>query len=103
MQGNLFKKFIISTTFPWLNVVRMYGTSQLFIYLFCLKTEAELQELIREVEENPAPADAPQPPSPKSADTETPGKRCMSDDCLSKFHWTASHATFPWLVSQLIS
>lgn len=29
-------------------------------------TEAELQELINEVEENPAPADAPQPPAPKS-------------------------------------
>ncbi|KAL9968655.1 hypothetical protein ACROYT_G020770 [Oculina patagonica] len=32
-------------------------------------TEAELQELIREVEENPAPANAPQPPAPKPADT----------------------------------
>ena len=40
----------------------MLGTSCLF--LFCFKSEAELQELIKEVEENPAPADAPQPPSP---------------------------------------
>ena len=38
------------------------GTSCLF--LFCFKSEAELQELIKEVEENPAPPDAPQPPSP---------------------------------------
>jgi len=32
-------------------------------------TENELQELIREVEENPAPPDAPPPPAPRSADT----------------------------------
>ena len=83
MQGNLFEKFVMSTTFPWVYVVRMYGTSHLFTNFCCLKTEAELQELIREVEENPAPADAPQPPSPKSADTGAPGKRCMSDDRLS--------------------
>ncbi|KAJ7363529.1 hypothetical protein OS493_009684 [Desmophyllum pertusum] len=36
--------------------------------------ESELQELIREVEENPAPADAPQPPSPKSADSAKAGE-----------------------------
>ena len=34
------------------------------------QTESELQELIREVEENPAPPDAPQPPTPKTGDTE---------------------------------
>ena len=33
-------------------------------FLFCSKTETELQELIKEVEDNPAPEDAPQPPSP---------------------------------------
>lgn len=35
---------------------------------FCLQTESELQDLIREVEENPAPADAPEPPAPKPDD-----------------------------------
>ena len=35
-------------------------------WLWLSQTEAELQELINEVEENPAPADAPQPPAPKS-------------------------------------
>ncbi|XP_068755580.1 uncharacterized protein [Montipora capricornis] len=39
-------------------------------------TESELQELIREVEENPAPPDAPQPPLPKSVD----GKDKEGDD-----------------------
>ena len=34
------------------------------------QTESELQELIREVEENPAPPDAPQPPTPKTGDME---------------------------------
>ena len=35
------------------------------------QTESELQELIREVEENPAPPDAPQPPTPKAGDTKS--------------------------------
>lgn len=38
-------------------------TLQNLIIMF--QTETELQELIREVEENPAPPDAPQPPEPK--------------------------------------
>lgn len=38
------------------------------MYQFCLQTESELQDLIREVEENPAPADAPEPPAPKPDD-----------------------------------
>ena len=38
------------------------------------QTESELQELIREVEENPAPPDAPQPPTPKAGDTESGNK-----------------------------
>ena len=38
------------------------------MYQFCLQTESELQDLIREVEENAAPADAPEPPAPKPDD-----------------------------------
>ena len=38
------------------------------MYQFCLQTESELQDLIREVEENPAPADAPEPPAAKPDD-----------------------------------
>lgn len=49
-----------------------------YLFLFYSQTEAELQELIREVEENPAPANAPQPPAPKPADTGN-GKGCISD------------------------
>ncbi|CAH3035075.1 unnamed protein product [Pocillopora meandrina] len=44
-------------------------------------TEAELQELINEVEENPAPADAPQPPAPKSDAASTTTREAIDFTC----------------------
>lgn len=63
-------------------LIIIYQTRCLF--LFCSKTETELQELIKEVEDNPAPADAPQPPSPGDSGN---GKRFSTT--ITKF--TAGH------------
>ena len=78
---------------PFFKVIQKIIT---LIPVSSFQTESELQELIREVEENPAPPDAPQPPTPKTEDMEG-GKQITGFTfvCYATYNWQQNYHISP--------